>query len=98
MAQQRLMRGSPRGFVNVVIVLCTFTFAACPPDPEGRSSNNVNMEPSTTTPVTVTVSPVTSQVGVGGTVTLSAQVTGGTAADRANVTWSSSSSGIATVS
>ena len=96
MAQQRLARGARRGFVLVGMVLCTFTFTACPENPEGRTANNVQMGPST--PVTVTISPATTQLGIGGTATLSAQVTGGTAADRANVAWSSSSPGVATVS
>src|SRR5207253_82420 len=88
MAQQRLTRGTPRGFVLVVMVLSTFTFVACPADPEKA---NVLEAPSQA--IEILVSPASSQIGVGGSVTLTAQVIGGSASDRANVTWSSSSPG-----
>ena len=95
MTQPRLTRGTSQGFVLVALVLCAFTFAACPANPE---SPEVIEAPSQAAAVEISVSPASAQIGVGGSLTLNAQVTGGTASERANVTWSSSASGVASVS
>jgi uncharacterized protein YjdB len=77
------------------MVLCTFAVAGCPAD---RELANVVDAPSQAIEISISLSPPSSQIAIGGSVTLSAQVTGGTAADRANITWTSSSLGVATVS